>query len=138
MQNKRTKQILIRVSERELNNINRNARAARRKKSAYIREVAENLMVVNYTCDAIYDHKQTILSLNNAVQRMIYTILKTGEYVPPDLDYIADKMREILDAENQLLTIINDDREKTRKEFRRIVRRNIREVLKNEGDEEIE
>ena len=132
MQNKRTRQILLHVSEREWYNIERNARAARRTKSAYIREVAENLMVVNCSCDVVYDHKQTILALNNAVQKMIYTILKTGEYVPPDLDYIADKMRKILDAENQLLATIDEDCERTRQEFRRVVRRNIRDVLKNE------
>lgn len=90
-------------------------------------------MIVNYACDAVMEHKHEITSLKNAIYKMIYTILKTGEYIPPDLDYIADKMRVLVKSELQLLSIIDEDREIARRKMKQEVRSNIESVINKEN-----
>ena len=123
-------QLKLRISEKELEQIQDNAKAMNKTVSAYVREISKNFCILNYDYQAIIDHTHEITSLRNAVNQLVYTIKKTGEYVPADLEFILDKMNEISKSENQFVNIMLDDKEKKTKAISKEARKLIREHLK--------
>lgn len=128
----KNQQLYIRLSEEELEQIQTNAKAAGKTVSAYIRESAIGFCILNCDYKQITDHTHEITSLRNAVNQLVYTIKKTGDYVPADLEYILDKMNEISKSENKFINLMLDEKEKKTKAITREVRKIVREKLKNE------
>lgn len=129
MTTNKTTQLLIRLSESELDQIQKNAKAIDKTVSAYIREIAKDFCILKYDYQSIVEHTHQITSLRNAVNQLVYTIKKTGEYVPADLEYILKKMNEISQSENEFVTLMLDDKENKTKAISQEVRKIVRQQL---------
>ena len=102
--NKKT-QLLIRLSEHELLQIQKNASACGKTVSAYIRELALNMCLLELDTSCVTKHTSEISSYRNAITQLIFTIKKTGNYTPADLEYIVNNTNEILKSEKEFLNI---------------------------------
>lgn len=130
MTSKKTTQLLIRLSEDELDQIQQNASAIDKTVSAYVRYIAKDFCILKYDYESILQHTHEITSLRNAINQLVYTIKKTGEYVPADLEFILDKMNEISKSEKEFVGFMLNDKEKKTKAISREVRKIVREKLK--------
>lgn len=122
-------QLKIRISEDELERIQNNARACDKTVSAYIREMALNMCVLIPDYKVITDHTAQISAYRNAINQLIYTIKKTEDYVPVDIEYILEKTNLMFKSENEFLNLIsesiNNNRKIIPKEVRKIVNKKI-------------
>ncbi len=131
MENESRKQIKCHVREREYVSIKNNAKACNKSMSVYIREMALNSKVINVDYPEIEAHTQEIKAKRENIDRMIYTILKTGEYAQANFEYILKQIKYIYYSEKRLvekLPMIKE--EKTRQvaiEARKIARNYISE-----------
>ncbi|MBQ8245836.1 MAG: hypothetical protein IJZ42_01770 [Lachnospiraceae bacterium] len=124
-------QIKLVVTEEEQLQIKKNARAAGKTLSAYVRESALNFFV--FECDSsdiVNDHIKEISSLRNSINQLIYTIEKTGDYYPSELEAIHDLMVEVLSSEKNFLTLMEKDILKKRKILKTQIERVTNERLK--------
>lgn len=127
MTNKKNTQLLIRLPEDELEQIRNNANACGRTVSAYIREMALNMCIFDPDDSCIEKHTTELSAHRNAVVQLIFTIKKTGNYTPADLEYILDKTNEMLKSEKELLNIYINSVESEKK----LIARTIRQIAKN-------
>lgn len=130
---KQTVQVKCYLTESELDQIQQNAKAMDKTVSAYIREISKNFCVLKYDYESILKHTHEITSLRNAINQLVYTIKKTGEYVPADLEFILDKMNEISKSEKEFVGFMLNDKEKKTKAISREVRKIVREKLKQKN-----
>lgn len=100
---KRTKEIRIMVSEEEYERILRNAKRADMQSAPYIRAVAQSPTIVNYDYSVISNHTKEIAEIRKCINRLIFTIEATNNYLPKDIHTIASLMQEIFKSENRLL-----------------------------------
>lgn len=70
-----------------------------------------------------------ISSLRNAVNGLIYTIEKTGDYYPADLEAIYELMIEILNSEKSFLIMMEKEVLKKRKILKAQVKSTVNERL---------
>ncbi len=111
MKENKTTQLNIRLTESQMDKIRCNARACDMTVSAFVMEVAQNFIVLNCDYDQISGHSKEISSLRNVINRLVYTVVKTREYVPADLEYILNKMNEIAKSEGEFLELMLDEKE---------------------------
>lgn len=126
MTTNKTAQLLIRISEDELEQIKVNAEACGKTVSAYVREAAINMCVLSIDNAPVTKHTNEISSYRNAVNQLVFTIKKTGNYTPADLEYILEKTNEIVRSEKEFLNIYNLFIESTKKMIARSVRRIVK------------
>ena len=100
---KRTKEIRIMVSDEEYERILRNAKRAGMQSAPYIRVVAQSPTIVNYDYSVIGNHTKEIAEIRNCINRLIFTIEATNNYLPKDIHTIVSLMQEIFKSENRLL-----------------------------------
>lgn len=100
---KRNIQIKIMVSPEENELIRKNAKACDKIPSAYIREMAMNMYVLKCDYRAVEEHTKQISAIRNSLTHLIFTIRKTGSYVPADIEWILEKMNAIFKLERQFL-----------------------------------
>lgn len=130
MENK-NKQIKLMVSEKEFEQIKSNAAACGKNTSAFLREVALNLCVINTDTTCITEHTSEISSYRNAINQLVFTIKKTGKYTPADLEYIIEKTNLLLKSEKEFLANYNKSLQSEKKTVARIVRQVIKKELTN-------
>lgn len=123
------KALHIRLSEGEWEQIEKNARACDKTVSAYVREVARNMCVLDIDHTYLIEHTLKITSLRNAIFDLIFYIRKSGNYTPPDLEYILKKMDEIATLEGDFLDKYSSIYSKMRKMIARTVRQTVNEYL---------
>lgn len=119
-------QIKLVVNKKEHEQIQNNARASGKTVSAYIRELALNMCLIELDTSHITKHTTEISSYRNAINQLIFTIKKTGNYTPADLEYIVDTTNEILKSEKEFLNIYKNSIESEKK----LIARNIRQIVK--------
>jgi hypothetical protein len=129
MKTRKTSRLAIRLPEEEMEQIQLNARAMDKTVSAYVREISRNFCVFKYDYESILQHAHEITYLRNAINQLIYTIRKTGEYVPADLEFILYKMYQISKSEKEFVSFMLDDRDKKTKAISREVRKIVRGEL---------
>lgn len=100
---KRNIQIKIMVSQEENELIRKNAKACDKIPSAYIREMAMNMYVLPCDYSVVKEHTKQISAIRNVITQLVFTIKKSGCYVPLDLEYILERMKDIFKLENQFL-----------------------------------
>lgn len=127
----KTEMISLRFRSDELEQVRKNARALGMTTSAFIRCTACDLLVYRYQHQVVSDHTHQLTALRNAINQLIYSICKTGEYVPSDLEYILDKMDEISVSENKLRLHLMDKQDDYDRAFKQEVRRIIRQRLES-------
>lgn len=134
MNDNKNMQLKFRVSEEELEIIRQNAKAVNKSVSAYLCDIGTNMCVIKWDYQQILEHSNKITALQNSVNQLVYTIKKTGTYVPSDLEYILNQMNEIQENEIEFLEMMRVDKaEKTnilKKEIRKIVKEKIKESKK--------
>lgn len=124
-------QIKLIVSEEEQLQIKNNAKAAGKTVSAYMRETALNYFIFDCdNSDLINDHIHEISSLRNSINQLIYTIEKTGDYYPSELETIHELMVEIMSSEKNFLTMMEKDIVKKRKILKTQVNTIVEERIK--------
>lgn len=131
----RENEIRMRVSEEEYNLIKRNAAACDKTTVAYLRELGLNMCIVPMDLNIITEHTAVITSYRNAVNQLIFTIKKTGNYTPLDLEYILDKTRDILNSEKKLLELYNSHVEQVEKTIPETVTKIVNKNLKKKSKE---
>ena len=134
MSTKKTHQLLIRVSEKDMEQIQQNARVTDKTVAAFVREVATDFCVLKVDYESIINHTKEISALRNAVNQLVYTIKKTGDYVPADLEYILEKINEISKSENEFLNMMLEDKDAKSKIIRQEVRKIVRNNIKKAGE----
>lgn len=121
---KRT-QLNLRLTETELEQIQENAKYCDRTVSAYAREVLVNMCSINVDYNILKEHKQRINTMQQAIIQLIFTIRKSGNYVPKDIEYILKKLNEIWEVQSEISenhsNYIDYAKREIRKEVRRIV-----------------
>lgn len=129
MTDKTNRRLEIRLSEDDLEEIRMNAKACGKTVSAYIRETALNMCVLEADYKAITDHTAELSAYRNAVNQLIFTIRKTGSYTPVDLEYILEKTNLMFKSENQFINLISksiaDNKKIIEKEVRKAVKKHL-------------
>ena len=126
---RKTEQLLVRVSYRDLQIIKNNAKAVDKTVPAFLRDLGVNFCVLKWEYQTIINHAHEILATKNAINQLVYSIRKTGEYVPADLEYIILKLDEIAKSEKQFVERMLVDQEQKTKNVARSARRIIRQHL---------
>ena len=114
---KRTKEIRIMVSDEEHERISKNAAKLKMQTAPYIRVVAQSPTIVNYDYSVISNHTKEIAEIRNCINRLIFTIEATNNYLPKDICTIVALMQEIFKSENRLLKQTRTAYDKLRNEL---------------------
>lgn len=122
-------QLLLRLSEADLEQIQANAEACGKTVSAYVRETALNMCVINIDNTPITKHTNEISSYRNAVNQLIFAIKKNGNYTPADLEYILEKTSLTLKSEKEFLNTYSLFIENLRKAITRTVRQVVKKAI---------
>ena len=114
---RRTREIRIMVSEEEYERILRNAKRADMQTAPYIRAVAQSLTIVRYDYSVISEHTKAIGEIRTCINRLIFTIDATNNYLPQDIQTIVSLMQEIFKSERHLLRQTRTAHDKLRNEL---------------------
>ena len=113
---KREKEIRIMVSTQEYENIKQMAKEAGIQVSPYIRRVAQNPTIYHFDFMVLIRHAEMLGEIRNSINRLIFTIYATNNYLPREIETIVNLMQEVFNTENEIHKIICDlDEELTRK-----------------------
>ena len=112
---RREKEIRIMVSSEEYEQIRFRAKGLGMQVAPYIRRVAQNPTIINYNYDEIRNHTKEIAEIRNSVNRLIFTIEATNNYLPREIVSIVNLMQEIFRSENCLLKQTIQNHEKLEK-----------------------
>lgn len=125
-------QIKLVVNKNEHEQIKRNAKSCGKTVSAYIRELALNMLILETDTSCITNHTSEISSYRNAINQLIFTIKRTGNYTPADLEYIVGNTNEILKSEKEFLNTYKNSVESEKK----LIARTIRQIVKKNTQKE--
>ena len=100
---RREKEIRIMVSNDEYALIQLRAKTLSMQVSPYIRRVAQSPTIINYNYAEISSHTKEIAEIRNSINRLIFTIEATNNYLPREIVTIVNLMQEIFQSENRLL-----------------------------------
>lgn len=115
--------IRFRLSPEELELIDRNANAVGIERNLYVKKMAMHGKIAKLDYKQFDENNQLMKEIKNDINLLIYTILKTNEYFPIDLENINNSLQKIIENQNEIL-----------KEFRRQTRR-LRNILKENTKE---
>lgn len=122
--------ITIRVTEKEKDQIQKTAKSVGKSVSAYIGDVALNVCNFDFSArDEVNEHVHEISSLRNSINQLIYTIQKTGDYYPSELETIHDLMVEVLESEKKFFSLMEKDIADKKKELKKEINKVVRERL---------
>lgn len=132
MKNNKDIQIKLVVNKKEHEQIKNNAKACGKTISAYIRELALNMCLIEHDTSCVTKHTTEISSYRNAITQLIFTIKRTGNYTPADLEYIVKNTNDILNSEKEFLNIYRNSVESEKK----LIARAIRQIVKKNTQKE--
>lgn len=112
---RREKEIRIMVSNEEYEQIQSKAKGLGMQVAPYIRRTAQNPTIIKYNYDEIRNHTKEIAEIRNSINRLIFTIDATNNYLPRDIVSIVNLMQEIFQSENRLLKQTRQNHEKLEK-----------------------
>lgn len=107
---KREIRIRIRVTEGEHDSILSQAKACDMQVSPYVRMVAQRPIVYKFNYDVIAEHTREVARIRESINRLIFTIDASNNYLPRDIDSVVMYMNEIFKSENQLLATLRNER----------------------------
>ena len=129
-----TNRLEIRLTDFEMECVQDNAKACDKTVSAYARDILVNMGSINVSYENLSDHKQRLNTVEQAIIQLIFTIRKTGNYAPKDIEYILEKLNEIFKIQSDISENHNDYVDTAIREIRREARRIVREHLRKEAD----
>ena len=104
----REKLIHIRMTEEEHEIISEQAGKLNMQIAPYMRRVAINPNIVIPDYNIISAHTKEIAEIRNSINRLIFTIEATNNYLPKEIKEIVTLMNEIFKIQNQLLRTIRE------------------------------
>lgn len=107
---KREKLIQIRTTDEEYEIIAKNAEKSKKQVAAYIRSVALNPVIIQIDYKKIAEHTKEIAEVRNSVNRLIFTIEASNNYLPREIQSIVELMENIFKSENKLLQELRKER----------------------------
>lgn len=93
--------------------------------SAYMRAMSLNMCILKPDYSCILEHTHQLSVIKNAIIQLTFTIIKSGKYVPPDLEYIYNKLDEIYRSEDKFLT----EYEKSNKQVQKIIEKTVKNLV---------
>ena len=99
----RNKEVRVMVSQAEYDIIQKNARKVNMQVAPYIRHVACDPTILQYDCSAILAHTNEMGKVRTSINRLVYTIDATNNYLPREIFRIVDLMEKLFASENKLL-----------------------------------
>ena len=108
----REREIRMKISNDEYDLIAINAKEAQMQIAPYIRRAAinPNINVIDYSI--IEKHTREIGSVRNDINRLVFTIQATNNYLPRDIGTIVALLEGIFRSENELLQAVRESRNK--------------------------
>lgn len=103
---KRSKEIRFKVSQEEAAIIESNTKELKMQVTNYVRMVARDPIIRTYNYRAVSDHTKEIGEILTSINRLIFTIDATNNYLPKEIKTIVELMNEIFKSENCLLETI--------------------------------
>lgn len=116
--------IKIRVNESGYMRLKKNAESTGQSVSEYTRSCAFNPYSLNVNYDEIEHHTQEISEIKSAVNRLIYTLVVSGNYYPADVENILKLLSEISESERKLIKLFQKSQPRLRRELEKIVVKN--------------
>lgn len=110
---KREKEIRIMATETEYQTILANAKKVNMQVAPYIRKVAQNPEINQIDYKIIFEHTKEIGEIRNSINRLIFSIEASNNYLPREIDSIVEMMNKIFETENKLLQTLRKERKKT-------------------------
>lgn len=112
---KRSKEIRFSVTEAEYETILMYAKMLGMQPNIYIRHAAKNPVIHRYNYDAISKHTQELSDIRKTLNRLVYTIEATNNFVPREIGTVVNMMNYVMETENELLKTTREQREELRK-----------------------
>lgn len=109
---KREKIIQIRVTENEYLKISENSKKVNMQVAPYIRLVAQNPIINQIDYKVIAEHTKEIAEIRNSINRLIFSIEASNNYLPREIESIVEMMNKIFESENKLLQTLRKERKK--------------------------
>lgn len=103
---KREKEIRLKVTEEEYETIFHKANKLNMQVAPYIRMVAQQPTIIYHDYRIISSHTREIAEVRNAINRLVFTIDASNNYLPKDIESIVDMMNQILKSENELIRTV--------------------------------
>ena len=100
---RREHDIRVRVTEDEYENIKLSAEMVDMQVAPYIRKVAQNPTIVRFDYSAIRAHTKLLGNIQSSINMLIYTIHLNNDYLPKEIEGIAEYIKEVWETENKLL-----------------------------------
>ena len=119
---RREKEIRIKVSKEEHDNISLNAEILDMQVAPYVRRVALNPHITLFDYSAIRNHTRQIGRIEQSINRLIFTIHLNNDYLPKEIDGIVEYIKKIWETENELLEEVRNQWIKADKQGRRCKR----------------
>ena len=116
---RREHDIRVRVTEDEYENIKLSAEMVDMKVIPYIRKVAQNPTIVRFDYSAIRAHTKLLGNIQSSINLLIYTIHLNNDYLPKEIEGIAEYIKEIWETENKLLEEVRKQWIKAEKQGRK-------------------
>ena len=107
---KREKIIHIRLTEPEHKIISNNAERLKMQVAPYVRTAALSPVIQQYDYSIIAEHTKEVAAVRESINRMIFTIEVSNNYLPREIDYIVSMMERIFESENKLLETLRKER----------------------------
>ena len=105
---RREHDIRVRVTEDEYENIKLSAE-----------KVAQNPTIVRFDYSAIRAHTKLLGNIQSSINMLIYTIHLNNDYLPKEIEGIAEYIKEVWETENKLLEEVRKQWRKAEKQGRK-------------------
>lgn len=106
----RNKEVRIMFSQEEYDFIKIRADKLHMSVAAYIRGMAKDGKIIVKNYRAVERHTQAIAEIRNSINRLVFTIDATNNYLPREIETVVNLMNEIFASENELLKTIRLDK----------------------------
>ena len=100
--------IQIRVSENEHKNISEQAQKFNMQIAPYVRMVSQNPNIIKIDYSVISANTKEIAEIRNSINRLVFTIDASNNYLPKEIESIVNLMTELFQSENKLLKTIRE------------------------------
>ena len=128
---KKTKLIQINVTEEEYQQIAEAAKKAKMQVAPYLRMVGQNPTIIQYDYSIIEKHTKEIGAVRSDINRLIFTIHATNNYLPKDIKSIVEMINDIFESENKLLKTLREQRMQQYEQHRALIKK---ETKKQQGE----
>lgn len=126
----RTETIHFRVSKNEYEQAKNNAKEHGEMLSEYARRCIINPYLLSVNYDEIEEHTREITEIKQAINLLIGTLVKSGNYYPNDIENLLRMMNDITESEKNLIKLFRKSEVKLRRELEKIVLENSKKEVK--------